>query len=201
MIENSEITSRTLQDLILKLADCTNCALSSTRENVIPGYGKSSADVMMIGAAVPYYLANYVKPFVGATGNTLNQLLEMLYINKDRLYLTNIIKCPLPKRDATSQDPSQQEIKACAPWLDEEIRIINPSTIITFGVPALQRFFPRESVSGFQKCMPKEKDGILYFALHHPANFQRGGSGSFASWVLEPINLIRQHLSEHSGIS
>jgi uracil-DNA glycosylase family 4 len=184
-----------LQNLAEKLTICTRCELSQTRESSIPGYGRITADIMIVGAAVPHYLASHGRPFVGATGNTVRQLLNELGIEEERVYLTNIVKCPLPQQNSSSQDPSQKQIQACAYWLDEELRIMKPRIVVTLGVPALQRFFPGESVSSFQKQAPVEREGITYFALHHPANFQRGGQGPFASWEIEPLRKLREYVS------
>lgn len=188
-------TNTELQNLAEKLASCIQCELSQTRENTIPSDGGISADIMIVGAAVPYYLASQGRPFVGATGNTIRQLLRELNIGEERVYLTNIVKCPLPRQDSSSQDPTRRQVEACAFWLDEELRIVKPQMVITLGVPALQRFFPDKSVSSFQKQAPVEREGVLYFALHHPANFQRGGQGPFASWEIEPLRRLRQYVS------
>jgi len=189
-------TNIKLQNLADKLASCTKCDLSQGRQCTIPGYGQSSADIMIVGAAVPYYLASQGRPFVGATGNTVRQVLKELDIAEERVYLTNVVKCPLPRQDSDSQDPLPNQVQACAFWLDEEIRILRPRLIITLGAPALRRFFPGETVISFEKEAPREREGILYFALTHPANFQRGGQGPFQSWVLEPLEKLRECVSK-----
>ena len=186
-VDNAE-----LQELARRLACCTKCELSQCRERTIPGYGQSSADIMIVGAAVPYYLASEGRPFVGATGDTVCKLLRDFNVDGGRVYLTNIVKCPLPRQDATSQDPSRDQIQACAYWLDEEIRLVKPRLVITLGAPALRRFFPGQTVDSFQKQAPREKEGILYFALHHPRNFHPGGCGPYARWEIEPLKRLQE---------
>lgn len=191
----SDSKNADLQELAEKIRSCTKCDLSETRERTILGYGLAPADIMIVGAAVPLYSAKRGRPFVGPTGDTVRKLLKDYNISEGRVYLTNIVKCPLPRLDATSQDPSKHQIQACAYWLDEEIRIVKPRVIITLGSPALQRFFPGQAVGSFQKQPPIQKEGILYFALHHPRNFHPGGSGPFASWEIEPLNKLWELLS------
>ena len=183
----SQEVAAKLHILARRLRKCTKCDLSATCQYPIPGYGNSSAEIMIVGVAVPYYLANKGIPFTGATGDTTRQVLRKVNLPEDRVYITNIVKCPLPRQDSTAQEPHQKQVLACAGWLDEEIRIVSPRLIITLGAPALRRFFPRESISSFLKDSPHESNGILYFALYHPANFHRGGQGQFGDWIHEPL--------------
>ena len=196
----SNVDNADLQGLARQLACCTKCELSESRECTIPGYGPGSAQIMIVGAAVPFYLASKGRPLLGTTGDTVSRLLSDFNVDEGRVYLTNTVKCPLPRQDATSQDPSRAQIQACAYWLNEEIRLVRPRLIITLGLPALQRFFPGHSVSSFQKQAPREEEGILYFSLHHPRNFHSAGCGPYASWEIEPLKKL-QELCQEFGTS
>jgi len=71
-------------------------------------------------------------------------------------------------------DPTYEQIKACSEWLDLELRLVCPKVIATLGVPALQRFFPGESISSFRmKGKSRERGGLIYFPLYHPTAWAR----------------------------
>lgn len=178
-----------------RIASCENCDLSKTRQHTIPGFGLSTADIMIVGIAVPYYLERDKRPFTGSTGETIRQVMEQTGIVETRSYLTNLMKCALPRQDSSVQIPCLKKISACSCWLQQEIEIIRPRIIITLGIDVLRQFFPGFSVDIFQKDMPKEMNGITFFALHHPANFHRGAIGPFAKYETKPIETIREYIS------
>ncbi len=155
---------RALRDLETEIRACTKCRLCETRTQAVPGDGPYTADIMFIGEAPGYYEDKQGKPFVGAAGRYLNQLLEKNGLRRADVYITNIVKCRPPK----NRDPLPDEIAACSPYLDRQIDLINPRVIVTLGRFALQHFFPGASITRVHG-QPREKDGRIYFPIFHPA--------------------------------
>jgi DNA polymerase len=133
---------------------------------------------MFVGAAPTDEAGRKGRPFVGATGNVLDDWLSFVGLRRDVVYLTNVVKCVVPRvRDGFRQsvlDPRHQEVEACRDWLNLEIEVVRPKLIITLGVPALRSFFPGESVASFRtKGRWREKGNLVHFALYHPAAWAR----------------------------
>lgn len=108
-------------------------------------------------------------PFVGTSGKSLNKMLELINLKREDVYLTNICKCRPPE----NRDPLPEEVAACLPWLEEEIKIISPEIIVTLGKYALNSFFPDAKISEVHGKILKinlAKIGVQkIFPIHHPA--------------------------------
>ena len=161
-VENTpEIQLRRLEEHI---RTCTRCRLHQSRTHAVPGDGPFNADLMFIGEAPGYHEDKQGKPFVGAAGQYLNDLLARNGLDRSRIYITNILKCRPPK----NRDPLPDEIAACRPFLEGQIQLINPRIIVTLGRFALQFFFPKASITRVHG-QPREMDGRWYFPTFHPA--------------------------------
>lgn len=100
-----------------------------TRRNALPGEGDPHARLMLVAQAPGENEDREGRMFIGPCGKKLNELFREVGLSREEVYLTNLIKCMLPKY----RKPKQDEIQACAGYLDEEIRLINPSVIATSG--------------------------------------------------------------------
>ena len=114
------------------------------------------------------------KPFVGAAGKFLNEMLESIKFKREDVYITNVVKY----RPPNNRDPLPEEKEACSKWLEEEIKIINPKLIVFLGRHSLQNFFPNEKISEVHGKILKKKTkiGDTFFALYHPAAALYNGS-------------------------
>ncbi|MEA1925516.1 MAG: uracil-DNA glycosylase [Candidatus Altiarchaeota archaeon] len=117
-----------LRELEEKIRECTRCSLSETRKNPVPGEGDINAKIMLVGLGPGYHENLQGKPFVGSSGKFLNELLKLARLKREEVYITNVIKCYLP-----DNKPTPEQIKACSPYLDLQIELINPETILTLG--------------------------------------------------------------------
>jgi uracil-DNA glycosylase len=109
---------------------CTRCELSRTRTQVVFGVGHSRADLLFIGEGPGQQEDLKGEPFVGRSGKLLDRLVtEELGIDRSRYYIANVVKC----RPPNNRDPKPDEIEACSPWLQEQLKIINPKVIVTLG--------------------------------------------------------------------
>jgi len=117
-----------LSELYRQVEQCRKCKLWTTRNKPVFGEGPETATIMLIGLGPGYHENLEGKPFVGAAGKLLNEFLVLAGLERSYVYITNVIKCYLP-----NNKPSEEEIKACTPYLDEQVEIIKPKTIILLG--------------------------------------------------------------------
>lgn len=108
---------------------CKRCPLWEGRTNVVFGEGNPSSNLLFIGEAPGYHEDQQGKPFVGAAGKLLTELIESLDLRRESVYIANVLKC----RPPNNRDPNPEEIQACYPWLEKQIEIINPKIICTLG--------------------------------------------------------------------
>ncbi len=143
---------------------CTRCRLHQTRTQAVPGDGPYDAEIMFIGEAPGYHEDKQGRPFVGAAGQYLNELLEKNGLRREDVYITNIVKCRPPR----NRDPLPDEIAACQDYLDRQIELINPRVIVTLGRFAMQHFFPGASISRVHG-QPRRLGDRIFFPIFHPA--------------------------------
>ncbi|BAA30579.1 197aa long hypothetical protein [Pyrococcus horikoshii OT3] len=112
-----------------KIRKCKKCPLWEVRTNPVPGDGSYDTKIMFVGEAPGYWEDQMGLPFVGKAGKVLDELLKLIGLKRSEVYITNIVKC----RPPNNRDPTEEEIKACAPYLDAQIDIIKPKVIVTLG--------------------------------------------------------------------
>jgi len=120
---------RTYQELVEEILECKKCRLWSGRKNAVPGEGPLNAKIMLIGEAPGRMEDLEGRPFVGAAGKLLTKLLSDIGLSREEVYITNLIKCRPPQ----NRDPLPDEIEACSPYLDRQIRLLMPKIIVTLG--------------------------------------------------------------------
>ena len=108
---------------------CTKCELWKTRKRVVFGEGNPHAEILFVGEAPGANEDEQSKPFVGAAGKNLDKYLAKVGLNREEVFIANVIKCRPPE----NRNPSANEIKKCTPWLYEQIRQINPKVICPMG--------------------------------------------------------------------
>jgi len=117
-----------LENLRRRVQRCRRCELWKTRRNPVFGEGPANARIMLVGLGPGRQEDLQGRPFVGAAGKFLDRLLEDAGLRRDQLYITNVMKCYLPDNRA-----SEDQVKACSPYLDQQIEIIQPELIIALG--------------------------------------------------------------------
>lgn len=153
-----------LSELYKEIALCQECDLARHRTRIVPGEGAEDAAILFIGEAPGFYEDQQGRPFVGPAGHFLDELLRSIGFRREDVYIANVVKC----RPAANRDPLPAEITACRKWLDRQIELIRPKIIVTLGRYSLARFFPGDSI-GKVHGTARKKDGIIYFAMYHPA--------------------------------
>lgn len=118
-----------LDELASQIKTCRKCGLHENRTNAVPGEGPKDADIMLIGEAPGYYEDQEGRPFVGDAGEVLTDLLGKAGLERDEVFIGNVLKC----RPPNNRDPTGKEIETCSPYLKEQIRNIKPKLIISLG--------------------------------------------------------------------
>lgn len=147
-----------------RVAACTECGLCRGRTNAVPGEGYADSDIMFIGEGPGFYEDQQGRPFVGASGKFLDELLRSIGLDRTTVFIANVVKC----RPPDNRDPQPDEIDACGAFLDEQIRIIDPKVVVTLGRHSMQRYFPGEAISRVHG-QPRRKDGLIVVPMYHPA--------------------------------
>jgi uracil-DNA glycosylase family 4 len=153
-----------LTDLYEEINNCRQCDIARYRTHAVPGEGAEDADIMFIGEAPGWHEDQQGRPFVGPAGKFLDELLGLIGLKRSQVYITNVIKT----RPPSNRDPLPQEIVNCRPWLDKQIELIRPRIIVTLGRYSMALFFPGKSIGKIHGTAEK-RDGIIYFAMYHPA--------------------------------
>jgi DNA polymerase len=143
---------------------CTQCKLHSSRKNAVPGEGPAGADLMFIGEGPGFHENEQGRPFVGAAGRVLEELLAGLGRDRSQVFITNVVKC----RPPGNRDPEPEEIQSCAPYLERQIRAVNPKVIVTLGRFSLARYFPGARISEVHG-KARQVGGRTVVAMYHPA--------------------------------
>ncbi|MFN0096484.1 MAG: uracil-DNA glycosylase [Dehalococcoidia bacterium] len=159
------------EELYTKVRSCTLCGLAETRTLAVPGEGPLDSDIMFIGEAPGANEDKQGRPFVGAAGQFLSELLAAAGLTRESVYICNVLKC----RPPSNRDPLPAEIDACRDYLDEQIDLIDPLVIVTLGRYSMAKFFPNQTISRVHG-QPREVAGRWYVPMYHPAAALHQGS-------------------------
>ncbi|MEA2621231.1 MAG: uracil-DNA glycosylase [Chloroflexota bacterium] len=173
----SEERRAALQVIAAEVSVCTKCRLASGRTRAVPGEGHPDTEVMFVGEGPGFNEDQQGRPFVGAAGGLLTELLGSVGWKRDEVFITNVVKC----RPPGNRDPEPDEIAACAPYLRRQLEVIDPALIVTLGRFSLQTFMPGArigQVHGTARPADPETgaNGATAFAMYHPAAAFRQGS-------------------------
>jgi len=157
-------TSEILLEIARQVSDCQKCNLKNTRKNSVPGEGPAASDVMLIGEGPGFHENEQGRPFVGAAGNLLNELLAAAGLKRSEVWIGNVVKC----RPPGNRDPLPEELGACDQYLERQIAIINPKIIITLGRISMGKYMPGAKISSVHGQMRRVGDRFV-IAMFHPA--------------------------------
>lgn len=161
----------TLDLLREKLLTWEGCELSKNA-NAVLGEGNSNADVMFIGEAPGQKEDELRRPFVGAAGKFLDELLASINLKREDVYISNVVKY----RPPNNRDPEPIEKEQCMPWLMLEIALVRPRVIVPLGRHSLMHFFPQMTIStAHGNAFPLTKD-VTIFPIYHPAAALHNGN-------------------------
>lgn len=143
---------------------CTKCDLHYSRKHGVAGDGPSDAEIMFIGEGPGFHENEQGKPFVGAAGQFLDELLEHIGMDRKDVFIGNVVKC----RPPGNRDPKPEELAACDLYLERQIQAINPKVIVTLGRYSMGKFIHNAKISEIHGQAMKVK-GCLILPMYHPA--------------------------------
>jgi uracil-DNA glycosylase family 4 len=153
-----------LAQIAKEVAGCKACSLHFSRKNAVPGEGPDDASLLFIGEGPGFHENEQGRPFVGAAGKFLEELLASIKLRREQVFICNVVKC----RPPGNRDPQPDEIEACRAYLDRQIAAIQPSVIVTLGRFSMARYFGSSKISSVHG-QARHVDGRLVVAMFHPA--------------------------------
>ncbi len=159
-----------LEVIAAEVRVCTRCRLSETRTNAVPGEGHPDTEVVFVGEGPGQNEDIQGRPFVGAAGSFLSELVGSVGWRRDEVFITNVVKC----RPPGNRDPEPDEMAACAPYLKRQLEVLDPALVVTLGRFSLQTFMPGArigAVHGTVKPVDPASgaSNAQAYAMYHPA--------------------------------
>jgi uracil-DNA glycosylase len=147
---------------------CRLCKLCQTRTQGVPGEGSPNAEIMFIGEGPGFHEDQQGRPFVGAAGQLLTEMLGLIGLRREEVFITNVVRC----RPPGNRDPLPDELAACDAHTLRQIAVLDPGLIVTLGRYSMARFIgqgPMRDLHG----RTREWNGITCLAMYHPAAILR----------------------------
>jgi len=176
-VNNSPIEE--LKKLEEEAKKCCKCRLCKTRTNVVFGDGDPTTNLMLVGEAPGEQEDLQGKPFVGRAGQLLNRFLNLYGVSRDKVYITNVVKC----RPPNNRNPQPDEIAACYPFLEKQIELISPKVILCLGAFAARTILNLPEKTPISKIRGKEfkieigGKEVIVIPTFHPAYLLRNKRG------------------------
>ncbi|MEK7864116.1 MAG: uracil-DNA glycosylase [Chloroflexota bacterium] len=158
------MTNEPLTALAAEIRGCTACPLHKSARQAVPGEGSAESGIFFLGEAPGYNEDVQGRPFVGAAGQLLDDLLAGIGLDRTKVFITNVVR----HRPPENRDPLPDEVAACDVWLKRHLEVLRPRVIVTLGRHAMYKFFPAESISRVHG-KPRTHDGLTIFPIYHPA--------------------------------
>jgi len=153
-----------LNEVAEQTAVCTKCELQFSRKVAVPGEGPVDAEILFIGEGPGFHENEQGRPFVGAAGQFLEELLASIHLKRGQVFITNVVKC----RPPGNRDPQPEELAACSDYLERQILAINPRVIVTLGRYSMARFLPNAKIREIHGQAVRVH-GRLIVPMYHPA--------------------------------
>lgn len=168
---------------------CTRCSLHETRTQTVFGIGNPDADWLFIGEAPGEQEDLRGEPFVGRAGQLLDEMIRALGLERENVFIANVLKCRPPK----NRDPSPEEALACEPFLIQQVRKVGPKIIVAVGRIAAQNLLKTQVPIGKLRGEVHRYEGTPVVVTYHPAYLLRSQTEKRRAW--EDLKLARRTLS------
>lgn len=166
------------EELENSIKECNKCKLCNGRKNIVFGQGNKNADIMFIGEGPGADEDIQGLPFVGKAGKLMNKAFEGLGINRDNVYIANIVKC----RPPSNRVPEDDEATACLDYLRNQVILVKPKIIVLLGSTALKNILGKEYSITASRGKWIEQKGIMYMPTWHPAALLRDENKKIEFW-------------------
>ncbi len=180
----------TLHEIRKELGDCKRCKLHRTRRTIVFGEGNEKATLMFIGEGPGYDEDVQGRPFVGKAGQLLTKIIQAIHLQREDVYITNIIKCRPPQ----NRNPEPDEIERCSPFLMKQIQTIQPKIICALGTFSAQTLLNTNAKITSLRGKVYDLEGIRVIPTYHPAFLLRNPEKKKEVW--EDMKKIQQLMSE-----
>jgi DNA polymerase len=168
-----------LKQLNNKYRNCQNCALGKSRTNFCFGNGAADAKLMLIGEGPGADEDKTGRVFVGRAGQLLTKMLKAINLERDEVYITNIVKC----RPPGNRNPLPAEKRACLPYLEEQIGIIKPKLILLLGKVAASTLLGFDAAMNVYRSQSHNYNGIKTYVTYHPSALLRNPNWKKPAWI------------------
>ncbi len=181
--------SITLDDIHREIVDCRRCELGPLRTNLVFGEGNPNADLVFVGEAPGEQEDRQGRPFVGRAGQLLTKIIEAMGLNRDDVYICNILKCRPPE----NRNPKPAEIKACEPFLLKQLDAIRPKVICALGTFAAKTLLSTDVPISLLRGKFHAYHGIKLMPTYHPAYLLRNQGSKKPVW--DDMQMIMKELN------
>lgn len=181
----------TLEEIRQEMGRCRRCKLYAGAKNLVFGEGSPSARLMFIGEAPGAEEDLAGRPFVGPAGQLLDKMLHNLQLDREEVYITNVVK----SRPPGNRDPQPDEIEACMPYLVKQIKAIRPQVIVTLGKVATHALLGSKEPISLMRGHWQRFDHIRVMPTFHPSYLLRCREERRKTW--EDMQLVMEYLGEH----
>lgn len=188
----SSSTLQTLEEVKKELGDCRRCKLHRTRHTIVFGEGDERARLMFIGEGPGYDEDLQGRPFVGKAGQLLTKIIESIHLQREEVYIANIIKCRPPQ----NRNPQPDEIERCYPFLMKQIQVIRPKIICALGTFAAQTLLNTNAKITALRGRVFDFAGIKVLPTYHPAFLLRNPERKRDVW--EDVKQISEWMAKEN---
>jgi len=171
--------SATLDEVRAHLGDCQRCPLSKTRKSLVFGVGNPAARLILVGEAPGREEDERGEPFVGEAGRLLDRILLAMGLQRDEVYICNVLKC----RPPNNRDPESVEVATCEPFLKQQLAAIRPELIVALGRFAIQTLLQTKAPISKLRGTWQAYEGIPLMPTYHPAYLLRNPLGKREVWA------------------
>jgi DNA polymerase len=178
-----------------QIISCTKCDLHKNRTKAVPGEGPINAQVVFIGEGPGQNEDELGRPFVGAAGKFLTELLESIGLKRSDVFITNIVKCRPPNNRA----PRRSEIEACNPYLQSQIRLIRPTIVCPLGTPAITTVMGDEYSATKVHGRPLVRGKVTILPMYHPAAALY--DASLKETIFHDFKILKQLLENNEALN
>ena len=183
----------TLDEIRRELGDCKRCKLHRTRQTLVFGEGSEKAKLMFIGEGPGYDEDVQGRPFVGKAGQLLTKIIQSIHLQREEVYIANIIKCRPPQ----NRNPEPDEIQSCYPFLMNQIQAIQPRIICALGTFAAQTLLHTDAKITTLRGRFFDLAGIKVLPTYHPAYLLRSPERKREVW--EDMKQISEWMAKEDG--
>ncbi|MFC1639758.1 uracil-DNA glycosylase [Gemmatimonadota bacterium] len=190
LFSKDPLSTLDLEQVAATISECDRCRLCESRTNTVPGEGSIDARLVVVGEGPGAREDETGRPFVGRAGELLTDILKAIELEREAVYICNIVKC----RPPSNRTPRQEEIDACVPFLHRQLEIVRPEVILAMGSTAVSSLLQRKQSLGSFRGRIHSFRGMPLVATYHPAALLRNPNWKRPTW--DDVRIARRILDE-----